>query len=77
MWKLENPNVVFYYQNDDASRGVHFIIGCQIPWQKTTLLKYGKDQYIFIDATFDINDLMYYLFTLVVFYEWHNGIPIA
>ena len=44
---------------------------------KTTLLKYERDEYIFMDATFGTNDLMYHLFTLVVFYEWHNGIPIV
>jgi hypothetical protein len=30
-----------------------------------------------MDATFGTNNLMYHLFTLVVFDEWHNGIPIA
>ena len=34
MWKLENPNVIFYYQNDDATRGVPFTIGIQTSWQK-------------------------------------------
>jgi hypothetical protein len=42
MWKLENPNVVFYYQNGDATGGVPFTIDIQTPWQKTTILKYGK-----------------------------------
>ena len=43
MWKIENPNVVFYYQNGDATRGVPFTIGIQTPWQKATLLKYRRD----------------------------------
>ena len=66
MWKLENPNVVFYYQNDDATTGVPFIICIQTPLQKTTLLKYRRDECISMDPTFGTNDLMYHLFTLVV-----------
>ncbi len=77
IWKLKNPNVIFFYQNEDATGYVHFTIGIQISWQKSTLLKYGKDGCIAMDATFGTNDLMYHLFTLVVFDEWHNGIPIA
>jgi len=46
--------------------GVPFTIGIQTPWQKTTLLKYGRNGCISIDATFGTNDLMYHLFTLVV-----------
>jgi hypothetical protein len=69
MWKLEIPNVVFYYQNGDTTGGIPFTIGIQTPWQKTTLMKYGKDRCIFMGATFGTNDLMYHLFTLVVFYE--------
>ena len=76
-WKLENPNVVIYYKNCDATGGVPFTIRIQTPWQKTTLLKYEKDGCIFIDPIFGANDLMYHLFTLVVFYEWHNEISIA
>ena len=77
MWKLENPNMVFYYQNGDVIGGVPFTIGIQTLWQKTTLLKYGRDECISMDATFGANDLMYHLFTLVVFDEWHKVIPIA
>lgn len=77
MWKLENPDSVFYYQNGNGTEGIPFTIGIQTPWQKTTLMKYGRDGCISMDATFGTNDLMYHLFTLVVFDEWHNGIPIA
>ena len=69
--------MVFYYKNGDATSSVPFIFGIQTPWQKATLLKYGRDGCIFIDAIFGTNDLMHHLFTLVVFYEWHNGISIA
>ena len=67
--KIGNPNVVIYYKNGDATGGVPFTIRIQTPWQKTTLLKYEKDGCISIDAIFGANDLMYHLFTLVVFYE--------
>ena len=77
MWKLENSNVVFYYQNGHATKGVSFIIGIQTPWQKSTLLKYERDGSISMTAIFGTKDLMYHLFTLVVFDEWYNGIPIA
>ena len=40
-------------------------------------MKYEKYRCIFTDATFGTNDLMYHLFTLVVFDEWHNTILIA
>jgi hypothetical protein len=66
--------VVFYYQNDDVTGGISSNIDIQTSWQKTTLLKYERDGCNFKDATFSTNDLMYHLFTLVVFDEWHNGI---
>ena len=34
--------MIFYYQIDSTARGVHFIIGIQTPWQKTSLLKYKR-----------------------------------
>ena len=77
MWKLENLNVIFYYQNGDATGGVSFTIGIQTPWQKTTLLKYENDGCISMDATFGTNDLMYHLFILVDFDKWHNRTTIA
>jgi hypothetical protein len=46
-----------------------FSIGIQISWQNTTLLIYGRDECIFMDAIFDTNNLMYYLFIQVIFYE--------
>jgi hypothetical protein len=69
MWKLENLNVIFYYQNDDVTGGVPFTIGIQTSWQKTSLLKYEKHGCKSMDATFGTNNLMYHLFTLVVFDE--------
>ena len=77
MWKLENHNLVFYYQNGDTTGGVTETNGVQTLWQKITLLKYRKDGCNSMDATFGTNDLMYHLFTLVVFDDWHNEIPIA
>ena len=47
--EIKNFNVVFYYQNGDTIGGVHFTIGIQISWQKTTLLKYGKI-YVFLNT---------------------------
>lgn len=76
-WRLENSHTIFFYQDSDAGRGVPFTIGIQTLWQKDTVLKYGKNSCISMDATFGTNDLMYHLFTLVVSNEWHNGIPIA
>jgi hypothetical protein len=69
MWKLENSNVVFYHENGDATGCILFTIGILAPRQKKTLLKYKKDGCICMNAIFGTNDLMYHLFTLVVFYE--------
>ena len=51
MWKLENPNVIFYYQNDDATRGVPFTIGIQTSWQKIPRL-YNTYRTFFCHAGF-------------------------
>jgi hypothetical protein len=58
MWKLENPNAVFYYQNCDATRDIAFTIGIQILWQNTTLLKYKRDGCNSTHATFSTTYLL-------------------
>jgi hypothetical protein len=119
MWVRENPNLVFYYQDpgvvvDGAimADNMPFVIAIQTAFQFRTMLQYGHESAIAIDATFATNDTkvlplyqhdcsipgkfsmgtivektsvltmrfvspQFPLFTMMVFDEWQNGVPIA
>ena len=46
-------------------------------WQFEAMLKWENDGAISMDATFGTNHMKYHLFTLLVFYHFHHGVPIA
>ena len=62
MWVEGNADSVFYYKETAklgpgalAAQNVPFVIGIQTPWQKETMLKFGHNSGVAIDATFGIS----------------------
>jgi hypothetical protein len=53
---------------------VSFTIGIQTPTQCESMLSYGHNGAIYMDATFDINDMKFHLFTLMGFDDHHTGV---
>ena len=60
MWTNKNPNNVFYYQehslmdlNSQSQDDSPFTIGIQIEWQLEMMAKFGHNNALSIDATFD------------------------
>ena len=64
------------FMKDDVTN-LPFILGIQTPWQNEMMLKYGYNGAIAMDATSGTNVPKYPLYSLLVFDEWRNGIPVA
>ncbi len=56
---------------------VPFTIGIQTPTQCESMLSYGHNGAIFMDATFGTNDMKFHLFTLMGFDDHRTGVPLA
>jgi hypothetical protein len=70
---------VFFFQ--DAGEidmiQIPFTIGYQTPIQCESMLSYGHNGAISIDATFGTNDLKFYLFTLMGFDDHCTSVPLV
>ncbi len=55
---------------------IPFTIGIQTPTQCESMLSYGHNDAISMDATFRKNDMKFHLFTLMGFYDHHMGVPL-
>ena len=55
MWIMENPEAIFYHQENLASSNQAYILGIQLPWQKKKLLDFGHNSVVACDATFSTN----------------------
>jgi hypothetical protein len=69
--------VFFQDVNEINGTQVAFTIGIQTPIQCESMLSYGHNGAISMDATFGTNDMKFYLFTLMGFYDHHMGVPLA
>jgi hypothetical protein len=56
---------------------VPLTIGIQTPTQCESMLSYGHNGAISIDATFGTNDMKFHLFTLMGFDDHCMGVPLA
>ncbi len=78
-WAFQHPEDVFFFQNvGEINRiQVPFTIGIQTPTQRESMLSYGHNGAIFMDATFDTNDKKFHLFTLMGFDDHRTSVPLA
>ena len=76
MWTLEHPDDIFIWHEKYDVMDLPFILGIQISWQKAMLLEYEDNGAIAMNATSGTNVLKYLLFSLVIFDDWRNGIPV-
>ena len=73
--KIKNP--YFFSQDRDDVVGYPFILGIQMQWQFEAMLRWAHHGAISMDATFGTNHMKFHLFTLMVFDDFRNGVPIA
>ena len=59
MWVESNRDFMFYYKETGKlgpgalqAQNVPFVVGIQTPWQKETMMKFGHNSGVAIDATF-------------------------
>jgi hypothetical protein len=66
-WALEHPKYVFFFQNisEIDETQIPFTIGIQTPTQCESMLSYGHNGAISMDARFGTNDMKFHLFTLM------------
>jgi len=78
-WALQHSEDVFFLQDVGEINGVQvlFTIGIQTPIQCESMLSYGHNGAISMDATFDTNDMKFHLFTLMGFDDHCTGVPLA
>jgi len=78
-WVLQHPKYVFFFQNVSEINGtqIPFTIGIQTPTQCESMLSYGHNGAISMDAIFGTNDMKFHLFTLMGFNDHHMGVPLA
>jgi len=78
-WALQHPKDVFFFQDVGEMNGtqVPFTTGIQTPTQCESMLSYGHNGAISMDATFGTNDMKFYLFTLMGFDDHRTGVPLA
>ncbi len=78
-WAFQHPLDVFLFQYvGEINRiRVPFTIGIQTPTQCESMLSYGHNGAISMDATFGANDMTFHLFTLMGFDDHHTGVPLA
>ncbi len=70
---------MFFFQDVVEINGIQvsFTIGIQTPTQCESMLSYGHNVAIFMDATFGTNDMKFHLFTLMGFDDHLMGVPLA
>jgi len=69
---------VFFQDVGEINRTqVPFTIGIQTPIQCESMLSYGHNGAISMDATFGTNDMKFHLFTLIGFDDHHMSVPLA
>jgi hypothetical protein len=78
-WALQHPKDVLFFQDVVKINGaqVPFTIGIQTPTQCESMLSYGHNGAIFMDATFGTNDVKFHLFTLMGFDDHCTSVPLA
>jgi hypothetical protein len=69
---------VFFQDVGEINRTqVPFTIGIQTPIQCESMLSYGHNGAISMDATFGTNDMKFHLFTLIGFDDHRMSVPLA
>jgi len=70
---------LFFSQDVDEINGIQipFTIGIQTPTQCESMLSYGHNGAIFMDATFGTNGMKFHLFTLMGFDDHRTSVPLA
>ncbi len=77
-WALQHPKDVFFFQDVGEINGIQipFTIGIQTLTQCESMLSYGHNGAISMDATFGTNDTKFHLFTLMGFDDHCTCVPL-
>ncbi len=78
-WAFQHLEYVLFFQDASEINGtqVPFTIGIQTLIQCQSMLSYGHNSAISMDATFGTNDMKFHLFTLMGFDDHYTGVPLA
>jgi len=78
-WALQYLKAAFFFQDVGEINGIQvpFTIGIQTPIQCESMLSYGHNGAIFMDATFGTNNMKFHLFTLMGFDDHRTGVPLT
>jgi hypothetical protein len=79
-WAFQHLEHVFLFEDVHGEINkiqVPFTIGIQTLTQCESMLSYGHNSAISMDATFGTNDMKFHLFTLMGFDDHHTGVLLA
>jgi len=78
-WALQHSEDVFFFQDVGEINEIQvpFTIRIQIPTQCESMLSYGHNSAISMDAMFGTNDMKFHLFTLMGFDDHYTGVLLA
>ncbi len=78
-WALQHPEDVFFFQDVGEINEIQvpFTIVIQTPTQCESMLSYGHNGAISMDAPFGTNDMKFHLFTLMAFDNHRTCVPLA
>ncbi len=78
-WALQHLKDMVFFQDvgEINETQVPFTIGIQTPTQCESMLSYGHNGAISMDATFGTNDMKFHLFTLMGFDDHCTSVPLA
>jgi hypothetical protein len=68
---------VFFFQDVGEINGIQVTISIQTPIQCESMLSYGHNGAISMDATFGTNDMKFHLFTLMGFNDHRTSVLLA
>ncbi len=76
---LQHPKNVFFFQDVSEINRTQILItiGIQTLIQCESMLPYGHNGVISMDATFGTNDMKFHLFTLMGFDDHRTNVPLT
>ncbi|BBN19715.1 hypothetical protein MPTK1_8g13000 [Marchantia polymorpha subsp. ruderalis] len=76
-WIQRHPELVLFYQEENSSSNLSFILAIQTPWQEEKMITLGHQNVVACDATYGTDKFAFSFYTLLVFDAHQHAIPVA
>ncbi|KAL3699403.1 hypothetical protein R1sor_017425 [Riccia sorocarpa] len=76
-WIQRHPELVLFYQEENSSSNLSFILAIQTPWQEEKMITLGHQNVVACDATYGTGKFAFSFYTVLVFDAQQQAIPVA